>query len=109
MVQFKDVDDKLLELVKNSLRVDGADNDVLLKKIINTARKNIAGQIQEEDSSFYENNDEFDYAVVLLTNNLYTNRLATSNQEQFEVPFALENLILSLKEQWLVKTGEDDG
>lgn len=108
-MEFSKIDNDFLQLVKNSLRVDGTDNDVLLKKIIVTARKNIAGQIETDDLSFYDDNDEFDYAVVLLTNNLYTNRLATSNQEQYEVPFALENLILSLKEEWLVKVGEKDG
>lgn len=108
-MEFSKIDNDFLQLVKNSLRVDGTDNDVLLKKIIVTARKNIAGQIETDDISFYDDNDEFDYAVVLLTNNLYTNRLATSDKEQYEVPFALENLILSLKEEWLVKVGEKDG
>ncbi|MBN7275510.1 hypothetical protein GNF18_10195 [Ligilactobacillus pobuzihii] len=108
-MELSKIDDDFLQLVKNSLRVDGTDNDVLLKKIIVTARKNIAGQIETDDFSFYDDNDEFDYAVVLLTNNLYTNRLATSNQERYEVPFALENLILSLKEAWLVKVGEENG
>lgn len=108
-MEFSKIDNDFLQLVKNSLRVDGTDNDVLLKKIIVTARKNIAGQIETDDLSFYDDNDEFHYAVVLLTNNLYTNRLATSDKEQYEVPFALENLILSLKEEWLVKVGEKDG
>lgn len=98
-----------MSLVRNSLRIDDSTDTDILTKIIIAARKNIAGQIEEDDLSFYDNNEEFDYAVVLLAGHLYTNRAATSTTQLYEVPIALENLILSLKEQWLLKNGDPDG
>lgn len=102
-MDFEDIDQGFMSLVRNSLRIDNDTDTDLLTKIIVAARKNIAGQVEEDDLTFYDNNEEFDYAVVLLASHLYTNRSATSTSQLYEVPIALENLILSLKESYLVK------
>lgn len=107
-MKFDDIEPEFLNLVKKSLRIDGSDDDDLLSKIIVTARKNIAGQIGD-DVSFYDDNDEFDYAVVLMSGHLYTNRSATSTKQMYEVPIALQNLVLSLKEQYLLLGTGSDG
>lgn len=98
----------ILTLVKNSLRIDGSTDDTLLNKMISAAQSNIKGQVGSATEDFYTKNDEFDWAVVLLVSNWYINRSATVGVQNFETPLAFENLILSLKEDYLVMKAKEE-
>lgn len=104
-----DEKDELLDNLKLSLRVDGTEDDALLGQLLKTARQNLIGKVGNKVDGFYDNNDQFNWAVMLLASHWYMNRSATDDTERHETPIALEDLTLSLKEAYLVaKRGADD-
>ncbi|GAX06948.1 phage protein DNA packaging protein [Secundilactobacillus pentosiphilus] len=105
-----DETDELLDDLKLSLRIDGDDDDSLLNRLLSAARSNIVGKVGNNITGFYDHNDEFNWAVMLLASHWYINRSATDDVERYETPIALEDLTLSLKELYLVaERGVDDG
>ncbi|MBE1727404.1 hypothetical protein HFM82_14655 [Lactobacillus plantarum] len=106
-MDFTKVTDEDLTLLKNSLRIDGNDDDLILKKAIITARKNIVGEIGNTISTFYDNNDEFEWTTTLLASHYYRNRSATADTQKFTTPLAYNDLILALKENYLIAVNNE--
>lgn len=100
---YKKIDDSYLAQTKLSLRLDDDEDDLLVKSLIRTARKDIMGQVGEQIDDFYEANDVFDSAVILEVTHLYNHRDAVSTQQTYEVPMALYSLINSLKDDYRYK------
>jgi len=82
----------MLQEVKNFLRIDGEEDNVLLASLIYAAKiyiKNSTGIIVEET------NDLHKLAVNLLVANSYENRLPIGKDEK--LAFSLESIILQIK------------
>lgn len=102
------VDDDMLSLVRNSLRLDGQDDDELLKLLIKTARADVINQVGEQIDTFFDDNDIFDTAVMVEVSHLYTNRQAVSTQETYEVPMVMYSLINSMKDDYRYQVAQLD-
>lgn len=101
------VDDDTLSLVRNSLRLDSQD-DELLKLLIKTARADVINQVGERIDTFFDDNDIFDTAVMVEVSHLYTNRQAVSTQETYEVPMVMYSLINSMKDDYRYQVAQLD-
>lgn len=102
------VDDDMLSLVRNSLRLDSQDDDELLKLLIKTARADVINQVGEQIDTFFDDNDIFDTAVMVEVSHLYTNRQAVSTQETYEVPMVMYSLINSMKDDYRYQVAQLD-
>lgn len=100
------VSDQDLMTVKQSLRLDGNEDDALIKSFILAARKDIIGQVGESIDNFFDGDERFNVAVLMETSHFYENREAVSSQESYEVPLALSYLINSLKDDYRLKLEE---
>lgn len=94
------VDDKTLSMVKQSLRLEFDDDDTLIKSIIKASRADIMGQVGTEIDDFYDDNEVFNIAAIMLAGHLYTNQQATSTKETYEVDKGLAYLINSMKDDY---------
>lgn len=94
------VDDKALSMVKQSLRLEFDDDDTLIKSIIKASRADIMGQVGTGIDDFYDDNEVFNIAVIMLAGHLYTNQQATSTKETYEVDKGLAYLINSMKDDY---------
>lgn len=96
------VTDDDLQLTKTSLRLepDDTEDDILLRMLIKTARRDIIGQIGEQIDDFFDDNEVFKTAVLVEVGHLYNHRDSTSTQQEFEVPMALYSLINSMKDDY---------
>lgn len=110
------VTDDDLQLTKTSLRLesDDTEDDILLRMLIKTARRDIIGQIGERIDDFFDDNEVFKTAVLVEVGHLYNHRDSTSTQQEFEVPMALYSLINSMKDDYryrlyLQAQGNTDG
>lgn len=99
----QNVSEETLDLVKLSLRLDQDEDDSLLKTLILAARRDIMGQVGEQIDDFFDDNQTFDTAVLILVQHLYTHREAVSTQQTFEVEMSLAYLINSLKDDYRLK------
>lgn len=91
-----------LAQAKTSLRIDPDDtfDDVLVRMLVKTARRDIINQVGEQIDDFFDNNDVFTAAVLVEVGHLYNHRDSTSTQEEFEVPMVQYSLINSLKDEY---------
>ena len=96
------VTDDDLQLAKTSLRLepDDTEDDILLRMLIKTARRDIIGQVGERIDDFFDDNEVFKTAVLVEVGHLYNHRDSTSAQQEFEVPMALYSLINSMKDDY---------
>ena len=92
--------DDLLSKIKSSLRIDITDDDELLKSFIIAAQQDISGSVGEDISAFYDDNERFNVAVILLVSHWYQHREAVSDSTKSEVPLGLHYLISSLKDEY---------
>lgn len=78
------VDDVALEHIRNYVKVDAHVDDELLKIEILAARKDIIGQVGSKLDSFFDDNPEFEAAVMIEVFTHYNNRDRDSNADIFE-------------------------
>ena len=104
-----EVDDVSLEHVRNYCKVDPHIDDDLLKIEVLAARKNIIGQVGARLDSFFDQNPEFEAAVLIEVFTHYNNRDRDSNADIFEHP-AYQNYINSMKDdyRYLIQQYGDD-
>ena len=94
------VDDVALEHVRNYCKVDPHIDDDLLTLEILAARKDIIGQVGDRLDSFFDDNPEFEAAVLIEVFTHYNNRDMDSTADIFKHP-AYQNYILSMKADYL--------
>lgn len=94
------VDDVALEHVRNYCKVDLHIDDELLTLEILAARKDIIGQVGDRLDSFFDDNPEFEAAVLIEVFTHYNNRDMDSTADIFKHP-AYQNYILSMKADYL--------
>lgn len=86
-----------LDALKLALRIDTSDDDTLLTLFMNTASDYIKGAIGNKVAGFYDNNNKFDTAVILLTDHYYKTRSATDEVDLKKIPYGVDTLILQMK------------
>lgn len=87
-----------LDNLKEHMRVDNDFDDELIKSYQSTAISHLINSIGgKPDDEFYQNNDEFDLAVKMLTDQYYRERSATTNNNQKNVAYGVQSIILQLK------------
>lgn len=94
------VDDAALEHVRNYCKIDLHIDDELLTLEILAARKDIIGQVGDRLDSFFDDNPEFEAAVLIEVFTHYNNRDMDSTADIFQHP-AYRNYILSMKADYL--------
>ena len=86
-----------LDALKLALRIDTSDDDTLLTLLMNTASDYIKDSIGNKIDGFYNNNNKFDTAVILLTDHFYKTRSATDETDLKKIPYGVDTLILQMK------------
>ncbi|EUJ29611.1 head-tail connector protein [Listeria cornellensis] len=93
------------EYLKSSLRIDSEDDDLLLKRLVGASQRTLIGQIGPDDNIFYDENEQFDLATIMLTDHFYKTRSATiENVTSIVPPFGVNMIILDLKASYRVHT-----
>lgn len=89
-----------VESVKKAIRVDhDYDDDLIMDVYLPGAINEVktAVSLNDEDASFYEDNQLFNLAVLNIVAHHYDNRSTTSNEQSFDVPASSMKLIQTLR------------
>lgn len=102
--------DDMLENIKLSLRIDGDDDDTLIKLCAESSFAYLKNAIGP-DEDFYKNNSQVELAIVMLTDHYYRVRSATQDGKgAIEPSLGIQSLILQLKpsySQFISEKGSD--
>lgn len=103
------VDDEALDHVRNYCKVDPHVDDDLLTLEVLAARKDIIGQVGSRLDTFFDDNPEFEAAVLLEVFTHYNNRDIDSTADIFNHP-AFQNYINAMKDdyRYIVQEYGDD-
>ncbi len=100
-------EDKLLETLKLSLRVDGDVDDEILKRNISAAKAYVIGAIGYDDgimTGFYELadiKDQFEMVVIAIASSYYTYRSAIVGNAVSEVDLVSYSIIGQLRGKYI--------
>lgn len=99
-----------VQMLKDSLRLEGNDDDALLTGYLNAAQNYIQDAIGQDVEKFYEDNPLYDTAVIALASSYYTNRVATSSTQVYTVNLVLRSIIGQLRGKYdqEVERNEED-
>lgn len=94
-------EEKDLEVIKNSLRIDHTEDDFIVKLALNSAIDYLKTAIGDGKPSFFVDNSKFDLATLMMTDHFYKNRSATFGTkfdgEIIETDRGITSIILQLK------------
>lgn len=93
------VDDESLQHALNNLKLEPHVDDDLVKLEILAARKDVIGQVGSRLDDFFDDNPEFEMAVLIEVFTLYNNRDSDSTADIFQHP-AFHSLIESMKDSY---------
>ena len=100
-------DDKLLQVLKLSLRVDGDEDDEILNRNISAAKSYVIGAIGYDDgimTGFYELSDikdQFEMVVIAIASSYYTYRSAIVGNAVSEVDLVSYSIIGQLRGKYI--------
>lgn len=100
-------DDKLLQDLKLSLRVDGDTDDKILNRNISAAKSYVIGAIGSDEGimkGFYELNgikDQFEMVVIAIASSYYTYRSAVVGNSISEVDLVSYSIIGQLRGKYI--------
>lgn len=94
------VDSVALEHVRNYCKIEPNIDDGLLTLEVLAARKDIIGQVGNKLDNFFDDNPEFEAAVLIEVFTHYNNRDMDSTADIFQHP-AYGNYILAMKADYL--------
>lgn len=84
--------DKLLELAKEHLRIDGEQDDTSLALFIDSAKEYFSNAgVKEKDSPLYQ------LGILMLVTHWYENRTGVSDDLPQKLTMGLQSIILQLK------------
>lgn len=99
--------------IKNSLNLDGDEDNTLIQSYLAAAESYIKGAIGDDKSgTFYAQPDVsslFDVAVIALTGSYYTYRVALSDTQSYPVDLTLNSIIGQLRGKYSLFEEEDNG
>lgn len=98
-----------LDLLKQSLRIDGTADDVFLTVYLKAAINNLARPIGcPPTDDFLANNPEFDTAVLMLAGHYWTHRLAVSDAALTEIPAGINSIYWPLKLEYAILKNQQE-
>lgn len=91
--------------IKNSLRIDHAEDDFIIELALNSAIDYLKSAIGNGKPTFFSDNAKFDLATLMLTDHYYKNRSATFGTkfdgEIIETDLGMTSIMLQLKADYL--------
>ena len=79
-----------IETIKNALRIDGNDDDIMLQGYLNAAEDYVNNAIGAETD--YSNDRRFRFAVILLVQFWYSNRTTDMQHTPYQVLSMIQQL-----------------
>lgn len=103
-----------LDDLKNSLRIDGNDDDFMLKNYLAAAGNYIKGAIGTDNDTFYSETDVktlYDVAVLALASSYYNYRSSAVSVSVTTVNLPVNSIIGQLRGRYdlFTEKGDDDG